>query len=280
LEVQGDTEVEFVVPYTGQTFCNSKSDNVNWPQMQVYAAILSWSQPDDTIGNAIYLNTYIAAAPDFRVGGPIDTKYVCQCNPREDFTQEFQPFHSSMTGYSQEGFIWGEDIRTLRDIVHKPIPRVAATNATIDPITTSRTAGVTLHGLDMIAMFYRFWRGSVKVKIMNAKADTTYRSLIMRYPATSGGVQNYSQGIGVNNPNMNSYEAEIPYYQPNLFDMTGSTPFYKRNIMTNATTSGFICIGAGDDFSLHWLCPPPTGGYVNMGPTDTFGYIGLSQFYK
>jgi len=271
VEIQGSTEVEMMIPYCPQSVAIPGVSAVT--PYSVYCAILSWSQSDLTISNPIYLNTYKAAASDFKVGCPKDVRYVLQSSPREEFNRDFDPLHPSLLGYGQDNLVFGEDIKTLRNMMHKMSPHRALAAATTALILTNRTVGTNLVGIDMYAAFYRFWAGSVKYKFLSLKSALKYKLITVRL-----GSGPLFHGLGVGAPDLNSCEGEIPYYSPSLFDNCGTTAMYDRNMYSLGTETAFQFMGAGDDFSFHWMIIPPPGVYTdNFG--SGFGYYGVTNFY-
>jgi hypothetical protein len=278
IEVQGDTEAEFVIPYCQQSISQGKNYDVSFA---LYCKVLTWAQADDSIENLIWINTYLSGAEDFKVAAPRDIAWVCQSNPRDDFNKPFAPFHDSIQGYSHENVIWGEETKSYRDVIHRIMPWVTSTGGQFGMFNESRAAGQRLVGMEMIMMFYRFWRGSVRWKMLTTKAATVYQSFAVQLPVVGVEAQGYLQGVATSNPTMNSVEGETPFYHPCLFDMCNSTEIFARSIiMASGTTNFFVCKGGGDDFSLHWLCLPGSGAYELNTTASTTGYGALLNFYK
>jgi len=263
VEVQGSTEVDFTIPYC-PNFPAAQTTTTDVPY-SLFVAQLAWSQSDSLVSTPIYLNTYKAGGSDFRVGGPRDCAYTIQSTkvdnvtyetqscPRMDFNMDFEAIHPSITGYMQDNLLFGEEILTVREMIHKMTPMYS--NITLDEpiwnITRGSTASLT--GVDMWGLFYRFWRGGVKYKLMQ-KVGQKYRGLFQSAPNSTTG---YFHGFGVSAPNMNSCEADFPYYEPVLFETTCSVALKKRQITSPGTDSAYILKGCSDDFSFHWLMLPP-----------------------
>jgi hypothetical protein len=110
-DITGDTEFDFTIPFIPtDVMARSKANagNNNPTSMVLNCAVLGWSVPGNlpTSPN-IYLNTYCAAGPDFKVSEQLDVQYVfdeiptsatangegytveIQSNPREDFAKDF-----------------------------------------------------------------------------------------------------------------------------------------------------------------------------------------------
>jgi len=281
LEIQGSTEVSFLVPYMAQ-YAMTTTNSTDFIY-SVYVQILSWSQSDNSVSAPIYINAYKSAASDFQVAGPLDLVYIlqsgeyeCQSAPREEFNQDFEPFQEGMTGYALENLVCGERIETWRQMLHKLTPIfITNGNGGDYPVQFSRISGQVLVGSDMIALFYRFWRGSVRYKFMTLKSAVHYANFTHQNPASI--VTTPFQGIAIGAPNLNSCEGEVPYYSPALFEMTGSTPLYTRKVQYAGNGNTYMLKGCGDDFSFHWLQLPQAGVYAN--PPTNYGTTGLSAFF-
>lgn len=273
VEVQGSTEVDLELPYFPQSFVGTgvTTERV-W---DLYCAELTFSQPDNSIALPVYFNVYKAGSTDFKVFGPKDVQYLVQSAPREDFTKPFTKLHGSMEGYGHKGFVYGEEMVTWREYMHRLWPLYAVTTVASRILQYGDNSGQVCMGTEFIMLFYRYWRGSVRFKLLNLKAATGYNSLFQSVP-TMGLVP----GAGLSNPNMNSCELEMPYYSPALFDMVHSNQVYPREYATSGTNSKFLFKGAGDDFSLHWLMLPPPGTVVlNTPGSSIYGYAGLQSYY-
>jgi hypothetical protein len=276
VEIQGDTDVEMTIPYCAQGIATPTVTNE--PPYTLFVKILTWSQNDFDIVLPIYLNTYKAAASDFQVGAPKDVRYVIQSNPRVDFNQDFEALHPSMTGYGQDGLIFGEKIDTLRTLVHRLHPIQTMSLPDAEPIVrTSVVSGTNCVGLSLYRLFYRFWRGSVRFKAMRKKDAATYSTGLSFTEYDS--LIAYTNGISLPAPGLNFVEGEIPYYSPVLFDNTQSPPMVPRYYATDNTDRTYMLKSGGDDFSFHWLILPLGGHYEYNTGSDEMGYAGLQAFY-
>jgi len=173
VEIQGSTEVEMMVPFCSPTVSAWIIDTNPTPSYNLYCTVLAWSQADNSLSNPIYLNTYKAAASDVQFGAPLDVKFVVQgeildevqSSPRDDFKKEFPPIESSVTGYQQENFLFGEKIGSVRELIHRNYPMdINGVVLSKEIFPSSYPSGLTVVGPDMWAMFYRFYRGSIRAK--------------------------------------------------------------------------------------------------------------------
>lgn len=273
IEIQGSTVYEVLLPYTQSSI--AALSTTTQPIFSLYAKVISWSQADDSIDCPIFLNVYKAGASDFRVGIPLDVKYTLQNNPRVEFNEDFQPIHADTVGYGQDNAIFGEEISTVRQLIHRFSP-LYNYNASIDvSITpTTRTANTSFTGCEIWYLFFRFWRGSVRYKIFTHKGDSHFASALTK---VNGRIVH---GVAVSNPQLNGCEFEMPYYNNYLFDNCSSAPMMDRSIYSKSNVSRYLCKSMGDDFSFHWLTLPPTGVYADNNNGGTQGSAGLAQFYS
>lgn len=273
IDFQGDTEVEIMVPYTDQLVTRTLVDANDFG---LYAQVLSWSQADASADCRITLNTYKAGAEDFRVGTMVDKTFTCQHNPQEDFNKPFEPLHPSMTGYVPANVVLGEEYTTLRQMIHRfiPISQTSGTTLSLDIQNYTRTTGTLIQGFNILALFFRFWRGSIRFKFLENGAN--HRGVL--YMTVDGTVVH---GVTMSNQNLFSRECEVPYYTNMLFNPTDEAPAHV--IKLNTTVSGtnlYECTACGDDFSFHWKFPPPqsflTGALA--ATASTRGVAGLATY--
>lgn len=273
VEIQGSSEIAMTLPYCSQQVAVTNVTTVT--PYSLFCAVLSWSQNDNSVTAPIYLNVYKAAASDFRVCAPRDVVYMCQSCPRMDFNEDFEPIHPSIEGYAQDHLVCGEEILTLRQMLHKFSPAISFTGPFNELLMQPSVAvSSQLNGREMYSLFYRFWRGSLRHKYMNSKSDTKYSSHVVKALANNA----IFHGAFVTGPSMGSSEGEIPYYSPVLFDMTTGTPLFPRYISNNTPVHTMEMKAVGDDFSFHWLHLPPTGMYLDAA--GVAGYAGLDAFYN
>lgn len=275
VDIQGDTEVEIMTPYCSNQMIQGQTDNT---EFGLWAQVLSWSQPDNTVSAPIYLNIYKAGDSDMQFAVLIENKYVVtssqgnllrkvsvESNPRADFRKPFQPIQDSITAYDHGGFVIGERYTTVREIVH----RYQAYNS----LTTGgpaiaylanglTTAPKTYIGLEMWGLLYNYWRGSVRIKLL----QSIYTKTGAAYYSMPGSVQ--LVGTVLSSPTNPVIDAELPYYRPVLFSPTMSNTVNDGYVLqSSGEVNRFLMKAAGDDFSFHFLHLPPTG---------TLSYIGAS----
>jgi len=259
IDIQGDTETEFTIPYTPKYFANRADDGSSFG---VWAKVLSWSQPDMALSCPIHLNVYKAAASDIEYAGQFDLGFNPDHNPRADFVKEFPGFHPSFTAYSCEGLNFGEKVESIRECLHRYHPYgVLGTSYVYDinPISGY------FYGIEMWAFFYRFWRGSTRYKVL--LRDSRYIECV-RF---SNNLNNFACTY-LSSPTNPVVEFECPYYFRDAFQHTSASS--NNYINCSTCTEKYYMKAAGDDFSFHFLRPFPSG--VFTGPTvATGGLRGL-----
>lgn len=287
VDILGDTEVEMTLPYTSSYLVrtNLSDTTIDDPTMSLWMRVVSYSQPQTAVNTPIYFNVYLASASDFKVYMPLDriaavtgmpttlkadaTEYEPHSNPRVDFSKPFEPIHPSVRGFEHDGLIMGEQIRSYRDFVHRYCPIRA-----IDPLAdTSVYEGrgnfgpYGYLGLEMYGLIYQFWRGSIRFKLMQFNNDLN--SVAVMHEPMGVAVSGTTLSSGVN-PLL---EFEVPFYSPVMFRHTGDEA--PLNLRGSGVHDMYLLKAGGDDFSFHFLCPPPT---YNVPFNNNCGITGLAAF--
>mgnify|MGYP003571892339 FL=1 len=244
VEVQGDTEVEFSVPYLQKGFTSTTSVGIK--PFSIYCAILAWSQPDDLISNPIYINTYKSGDNDFRFGAQAEVTWTLQSNPRLDFEREFQPFHPSFTSYMQEGLLFGEDFDTLRQLMHRNYATSSTSTGKLN--MWNIPSSPVLYGPEKFGALFRFYRGSVRWKIYPKSGNIQTLAACLQIGTTN--LQGYTMSSGTNPV----IEVEAPYYNDATFKSTDFTDSnYKLLFSDPSGENVFASKSLGDDFSFHFM---------------------------
>jgi hypothetical protein len=280
VDVQGDTNVFFTVPYMHKGFATK---NENSPKL--FMTVLSYNQPDNALDTPIAVIAYKAAASDYEWGGLLDT-VVVQSNPRADFSQEFEAFHPSVVGYQQNGLLYGEKYRSFREVIHRYNPDCSPHTPTNLPILTAYQSGGYISdvdrtiypGLEKIGLFYLFHRGSIRIKMVQyGPYVNTPRCL---YTAAPGAPY---AGAAISTPTNPVVELDIPWYSSkafasnNTYNDQENIPYLVSKIAAAGTNDGlYLLKSAGDDFSFHFLVPlqgtiTPSSSFYSNG----FGTNGL-----
>jgi len=268
VDVQGDTEVEFTIPYIASTFSRTLGDTDTY---SVWMRTLSWSQPVPSVSAPIYVNIYKAGDSDMQFGAHLERQFRVQSNPRADFAKAFKPFHESFAAYKTEGLLYGETYRSLRDILHKQHPYYQV-NSADRPIWDKNFVPTTtaLYGLEMWGLIFQYWRGSIRITCI--KNNNILGGIFGRMITENMPGLDMCYGV---KPLM---EAEFPFYSCRAYWPTTVAPDIPLNFAAvTGTGYTYLCKSAGDDFSFHFLTPPPYGLVENVSVAAN-GYSGLRAF--
>lgn len=272
VDIQGDTEVEFTIPY-----CPSLVSQRTQSGYQVFGinfTVLTWSQPDNVISAPIHLNVYKAGDTDFKFGGLKETAFLVQSNPRSDFKNMFKPFHESFKGYGQTNLLYGEEYTTLREVLHRFAAIKQASSIDISAWSQSGNLSNNLYtGMELFALLFRFYRGSIRMKLINSNPATT-QAAIFEEVVDSSTVVYYGTNISsTTNPLI---EVELPYYSNQLMLPTTPGGIVQGRKLKTTDNGSFIFTSAGDDFSLHFLRGVPPGSFQPLSVGE--GYAGFITY--
>lgn len=196
--------------------------------------------------------------------------------PRKDFERVFEPIHPSFKGYKQEGIVIGEEIISWADWAHIMWPQLAITGATGNVIPIPQWvygSPNTVNGLAMLNLFFLFYRGGQRVKIID-KDPSTPKCMFL------------TDGSGVYTPTCDMIstgvpvaEFQIPYYTQLAYQrIRGGIATDQAKFLLNASaTSVFYLVGAADDYSCHYVFPMPPGTFSNN--STTIGFKGLRAYF-
>lgn len=273
VDIQGDTQIEFMLPYTSSYISSSAGGVAS--DFQLYLTVLSWSQPDNSLNTPIYVNTYTSAAEDIEFGGLVDEQFVSQSCPRNEFARAFEPFHVSMTGYKQEGFLYGEKYTTLRQIIHR-YSAITQSSLLTTPYNVDHYMGLgdvsnkKFIGLELIGLLFHFWRGSKRVKFIPKPQNAGRLQSLIVLNQDSKNLKGTAISC-VPNP---VAEVEVPYYFNTLYLSTRSNTT-QRVVCGAVAYDNFVLTAAGDDFSFHFIRSPPQGTF---GDPANCGFALLRTF--
>jgi len=230
---------------------------------------------------------YKAGGSDFRFGVLMDNAFTCtsrnlddfhcQSNPRVDFNKDFEPIHPSCTGYLTSNLVMGEEIKTLREILHRYHPYFQTIASGSAPVyyTQARTSTTIFNGIEYWGLLFRFWRGSIRFKFIQNFQRVDGSVILKRNGATVSGTI-----INLNTPGATSViQCEVPHYNNELFSDT--------QVAANSVLSlyfdnqpRFMMKSTGDDFSYHFLCGLNNlGTFSNFSSTNTSrGLLGLQDY--
>lgn len=285
VDVQGDTEIEFTLPYSSCNLATSTDGTGEINQFTLSAFPLSWSQPDDTVTAPIYFNVYTAGANDVEFGGLVENFMTTNVGfephscPVADFAQDFEPFHPTMLSYSPVNVIYGEKYTTIRQMVHKyqALCALNVVNYAVRSYNGGGNVGLGYWtGLEMIGLIYHFWRGSTRFKIITPGLNPTALWVTRDTKVLSG----CSVASTVNQV----MEIEIPYYEQVFYQDTADYSLTQVNFTSDYDPTwpqSYIFSAAGDDFSFHFQCFPRSDAVFNsaLGVTRGFSFLKVLSPY-
>jgi len=275
VQISGATDVEFTVPYMAQGVLANSDDS----SYSLWCTVLSFSQPVSTATTPIYMMVYKAAAEDVKFYQPQDliATFTPESFPRKDFKKSFEPLHPSMRGYCQENICCGEEILSIRDLMHIMWPQTPlTTNAqTHSVVKWTYDASNVVNGINLYNMFYLFWRGSTNVKLV-AGTSNNIGCITMR------------DNEGYNLPVMDLMTStipvmdfSIPYYSGLAFQSirgasNSDTPTFRYDAVSH---TAYYFIGAGDDYTTSYIFPPPAGMSLSAG-NNLLGFRGFGGYVQ
>jgi len=278
VDVQGDTEVDFTLPYLGVTACTDQEYTDYW---NLYVSILSFSQPTPAASNPIYLTVYKAGASDMQFSCHRDMQFTLTSNPRQDFAKAFPPFHESMVGYAPDHMVFPDSARNLRDVIHRMNAKVAITdrnwhNAYQFPGTSTVPKGdlgqgAIVSGTEMWGLLFAYWRGSMRVQHIRSASTTTALAMVGKMKGDGVTVE-YIQGVDSSTTVAPFPAIEVPYYSDSLMRSTSVVARDAEMVRTTNNVSTLWANAAGDDFSFHFLKPMPNG---TLQPANGCGYLNM-----
>jgi hypothetical protein len=287
VDVQGDTNFFFTMPYMHRGFATDTTDD-ELPAL--FMTVLSYNQPNNALDTPIYIVPYKAAASDYTWGGYLDT-IILQSNPRADFSREFEAFHPSIVGYSEKGLLYGERYRTFREIIHRSSPDCSPFTPTVTPALLAYQVNGYYNtaldhsvytGLEKIGKFYLFHRGSIRIKIAQYGLNIYPRCLI------TGAINTLYSGTAISSATNPVVELDVPWYSDrafganNTYAVQESIPYRVSSRLTDPTNDDvYIFKSGGDDFSFHFLVPM-SGAITNAGTAGlgNFGTQGLFNVFN
>jgi len=289
VDVSGTTEVDMFLPYSEMNVLMDRS-NRNWA---LCCSVLSFSQPVAASTSPIYMLVYQSAAEDRKyyqpldrnytftptskkVGGDFEFKTQSHAFPRRAFREPFQSLHASMSGYEQNNIVCGEEIKSIADLMHVMWARVPVTssNTLLYPLVpwTYGSSNV-VNGVDLLNLLFLFGRGSMRLKFVTKNATPNG---VMIMETTDNWICPMADMTSATVPVM---DFTLPFYCPDVYFAvrSGVNPKYPC-VQVNSSYTGFYFDGAGDDYSTHYIFPPPPGVF-NSANSSTIGFGALRVYY-
>jgi hypothetical protein len=240
----------------------------------LYVVPIQWATLNPTIENFIDINIYKAGGSDYRFGGLQERRYLFQSNPRADFEKEFPYLHESMTTYLQDRIVFGEEYKSVRDVLHRYQPDLQVQSDT--DIAVWPANGNSLFGYKFWTGMYAFWRGSLRYKIISKETE----KMKMAYFITSSGNEYLGTTIASSiNPVL---DISLPYYDNLMFrntkDLYGpcTLRFSGGKDIYSQESYGYLFRAMGDDFSCHFVVPPKAGSFTGVPATS--GLAGFADY--
>lgn len=318
VEVQGDGEVDFMIPYNAVPFASRTSSNET--QLGLFYRVLSYTTP--TAGTNSYLAVYRAAGPDLKFSVmkercfTLHSGFTIQSNPRADFGKEFEKFAPDTIGYDGTLVTSSDSYSHLNDLLgryfayqdtddydltHPDRANLFQYNGALNDNGATTANASFIYGIEMFMLLFLFNRGSVKFKILasnrpirrNWTASTVdYSQLLGRGDA--GAVRNayltvhghVIPGAVMDTPVNPVLDLTFPHYSAfpiranrKQSGLYGTTDWFVYWSLMNSRPEAFICKAAGRDFQLHYLVPPPVGNFDNLDDKPgAYGLSGLTAF--
>lgn len=280
VDVQGDTEVEFKLPYMNPYVAESTRLPSQTPC--VWVKVLSWSTPNPSVPAPITLTVYKAGDKDMQFGCPVDKCVKLESNPRVDFASDFEFMDAHMSNYKHAGIVFGENIESVRDIIHRLAPQYTlAANTNFKPYLVNGvgTAPGNYYHLEMWGLLYKFYRGSIRLAV-HGKKNTAVSSLTLKLPTYAGYTEVWLPFAKMSDKNQGLMQIEIPWYSQKPFMPTVPSTYSGEGppieVRYSSTETAFLFKGAGDDFSFGFLMPPLTAPLPS--PTS-YGAPALGAFF-
>lgn len=277
VDVQGDTQVDFTLPYMTPYVV----DSTRFPSQTpcVWVKILGWSTPNPTVSAPITLIVYKAGDKDMQFGCPLEKSINLESNPRVDFAKDFAFLHDHMTNYKHDGIVFGENLISVRDIVHRLAPyHVISPTETVKPYDTAGMNGQFMH-LEMWGQIFKFYRGSIRVAFLG-KSNNQVSAVNLRTPNAAGYPNYWLPFAKFGDKNMGILQVEVPWYCSRPYiptaPTTTGTETHPLEVCMCSTEKAQVLKGAGDDFSFGFLMPPLEWPHE---PSGSIGVSALRSYY-
>jgi hypothetical protein len=266
IDVKGDTEYEFTIPYCWPTMWRRVGDHstaaYDFPRLILQPIVepVGLSIADDPI---IYCAVWRAAGENFQWSQLIepvrtpsypDLPAVSESDVKAQFRKPFPYIIEGCKSIVEDGFCTPEHPNTVNEIQRRFYPRSAA-EFYPDP------ANFPLSPWQYLNSIFRYFRGSVNFK------DFVASGIVSLDPNASGQI-NFARGGYVANSGSSGVFLQVPYYQKLPFlpvrvpdqPLPNGFPAAEVTSNTRFVSSGFSVahrfISAGDDFQLGYVAAP------------------------
>jgi len=277
VDVRGDTEYEFTVPYLWPTMYRPLSESGALPRIliQQLIPIVGPSFEEDP---QIYLAVWRAAGEDIRFNqlcsydsnsyGATQTfnqppVYQAQMDPTQCFKKTFNPIVDGSFFIREQGTISGEMINSLHDIVKRYVGGLQQPPIIGDRVITY--PDVSQYGAyHSFARIFKYWRGSRRLKALVKSDPNLWYYTVLENPTAS-----FDSGNAIAFTSSTTWPMigiEIPWYSSLPFIPVDSTsvPVYdladnpRNPLVTDYGSYLKTYLSAGDDFTYGVLIAPIT----------------------
>lgn len=272
VDVRGDTEYEFTVPYLWPTVYRplSQSDALPRIVIQQLIPIVGPSFEEDP---QIFLAVWRAAGEDIRFNqlcsydpnsyGAIQTYnqppiYEAQMDPTMSFKKTFNPIVDGSFFIKEQGAISGEMIVSLHDVVK----RYVTGNAFVGDVAITYPDKTKLGPYHSFSRIFKYWRGSRRLKAQVKTDANLWYTAVLQNPTMS-----LDAGNGMcftSSTQWPMLNIEIPWYSSLPFLPTDATSVAHYDthdnprdpIVTDHASWILSFVSAGDDFFYGVLIAP------------------------
>jgi len=297
IDVKGSTWTSFSVPYLGPTTWAPITTSSTWTRalpyiyIEVLTPVFGSSLPSTAI---YYLNVYRAGGSDIQfaqlrtaqIQQNTEKSFLQQTSLRNKFAEAFEGITPGITGTIEEGLHQADTATTIADACHRYVD--LNLNFTGQYHYTYPGEQPTTTGVNLLQPFhfwsfgFAFWRGSRRLKIINAASTPITVSLTDSWNVFAAGASG-GQGSGrmYQDSLVNSaatISVEVPYYSagayygtyacgpPSITILNFPQPTDAKPNFTLATNYQAL-LAAGDDF--RYIFPIPYWGQITAQSPPT-----------
>jgi hypothetical protein len=249
IDVRGDTDFDFVVPYLATTPYERFNDPAGHLQVFLINEIVAM---DQSLTNRIQCVIWQSFADDVQFHVPMARLLpTAQGDIWNDFKKTFEPLGGTASGAVESGMVADEQVYDLRSILRRKvsISQAVASKAAVNPWTTGNLATYDYHR--MILFLFYYWRGSVRLDLL---PDSEQSSYVQR--AFSGVCP--KDNLGGSTVSWTS--VELPYNNIMPYHSRDLAP-YDANVFNRlVNNNGGTCTvwrSFGEDVECGWLLPTP-----------------------
>lgn len=302
VQVQGDTEVDFFIPYVSSQYALpiDPIDSVS-PTGGMGIIGVSLVSPIQTMGSAvtasIYMNTWVAAGEDFRfmdfASDPTDPTIDIFASAlaaeipeaQSDLRVAFQkPFEGLRPCYlnPEAGLVSPENEMNIASLMHRYVAQKTSQGTTnLDVAPGFRTSNTTLAGVLTQSNLHTrlmgpllFWRGAWRICTVPCASDNQTWAIVRQGRSGITERDAFASGCVRNMKPSDPIMAEIPWRSARLFNEIIPTHLQDLTILNAFGTGGGtvpsfaalrdrLLVSAGDDFVFGVVSAcPPIGDSV------------------